>query len=221
MSLSRRELLTRALVAMGGVVLAPALASCGKNRASETMLRPWEVNLPLPKTIPAGWDPVTFNRLRGEQGAIPAAYLSDVRAAGGERRFIGMHLPYVVKPAAGVPEGFLAVMFGDPEKGYAAHPHASHDLEAGEPGHWFQWIRLRKAVALDTDEVQTNFSSWPEAASADSGRFISVDGSDLHASNGERTAYLVRLPQDVKSGDIVRIHAHCRLHGEFVDFLRV
>ncbi len=59
---------------------------------------------------PPGWDPITFNKLRGNQGAIPETYLSDINGPDGPLKHLGKHLPYVpVVPAELVPADKIAV----------------------------------------------------------------------------------------------------------------
>jgi len=178
--------------------------------------------LEVPPARPENWDPIAFNRDRGNAGAIPESYLADVNGPDGETKHLGKHLPYVVDAAGSdVPEGYLALMWGDPSKGYAQHPNAPEGAEAYPRGHWYDWVRVRKAVAGDAEEIETGFSSWPEPGAGDTGRYLVAGGGSIEENGGKNTIYLVKLPPDVKPGDTVRIWAHCRYHGEYVDFVEV
>jgi hypothetical protein len=180
-------------------------------------------NVPeAPLVRPGNWDPVAFNRDRGNSGAIPESYLGDVNGPDGEAKHLGKHLPYAVDAAGlNMPEGYLALMWGDPAKGYAQHPNARKGAEAYPRGHWYDWVRVRKAVAGDAEEVETRFSNWPESGASDTGQYRVAEGGEIEANSGKDTIYLVKLPPDVKPGDTVRIWAHCLYHGEYVDFLEV
>jgi hypothetical protein len=220
-------------VATGALVLLPA---CGGSEttppAEDAAGSPTETTeagsgsapaadpLEVPTTPPAGWDPIAFNKERGNAGAIPEGYLDDVNGPDGELKHLGKHLPYVPKvDAALVPEGYLALMWGDPDKGHAMHPNAQVGAEAYPKGHFYDWVRVRKAVADEADEVETRFAGWPEPGEAASGRYAVLGGGGITDNGGKNTIYLVKLPADVKPGDAVRIHAHCHYHGEYVDFL--
>ena len=114
----------------------------------------------------------------------------------------------------------LALMWGDPSKGYARHPNAAPSA-ANPEGHWYDWIRVRKATTADAEERESRFSAWPPAGVRDNGTYVAFRGDDPSVDSGKGTIYLAQLPSDVRPGDVVRIHAHCRTHGEYVDFLTV
>ena len=129
----------------------------------------------------------------------------------------GKHLPYVpeLDPSL-VPEGHVAIMWGDPDEGYTRHPNAPKGDPGYPRGHWYNWVRVRKAVEGDAEEVESTFASWPADPA---GGFVVHGGGDLAADGGKNTVYLVKLPADVGPGDQVRVYGHCLYHGEYVDFL--
>lgn len=229
MSITRREVLERFALALGAAVLLPSVASCGAGRRGGNALDAPALGTRLPLVVPAGWDPIVFNRVRGNQGAIPEDYLPVINGKGGSSAHIGQHLPYVVNPPGGVPEGYVALMWGDPAKGHAPHTQSSNavmDAVAGGPahvgqGHRFDWIRIRQATPFDVDEVQSSYSDWPTPAVTDNGAYRAFDGDDIRARMGVGTVYLAALPEGVKAGDLVRVHAHCTKHGEYVDFVQI
>ncbi len=171
----------------------------------------------IPAAKPTDWDAMAFNRARGATGAIPAAYMIKIEEEGGDTGHLGKHLPFV--PEFEAPEGKLAIMWGDPSKGHAQHPNADRAESNNNEGHWYNWIRVRKATA-DAEEVETTFDGWP-SISASTGTYAVLGGGDIADNGGKNTIYLADLPSDVQSGDTVRIHAHCLTHGEYVDFLVV
>ena len=171
----------------------------------------------IPAAKPADWDAMAFNRARGATGAIPAAYMITIEEEGGDVGHLGKHLPFV--PEFEAPAGKLALMWGDPAKGHAQHPNADRAESNNNEGHWYNWIRVRKATA-DAQEVETTFDGWP-AISASTGSYAVLGGGDIAENGGKNTVYLVELPSDVASGDTVRVHAHCLTHGEYVDFVVV
>ena len=177
---------------------------------------------PVPLTRPEGWDAMTFNRDRGNAGAIPDTYLDDINGPNGDAGHLGKHLPYIpdVDPAL-VPEGFVALMWGDPEKGHVRHPNAAANPETGYIGHWYNWIRVRRAVDGDSDEIQSTFNAWPSPQADDSGTYLVHGGGDIMADTGKNTIYLVGLPDGAAQGDEIRVYAHCLHHGEYVDFLTI
>jgi len=228
----RREFLRQLAIATGGVVVLPMAVSCtgdGKeggqtkaevaNAGVDLVESKMEV---VPLTRPVDWDPVAFNTVRGGEGAIPALYMEQINAPDGVVNHMGKHLPYVpsIDPSL-VPEGYLAIMWGDPEKGHAMHPQAPAKTEAYPLGHWYNWIKVRKSVEGEAIEVASAFTSWPGPAEGDTGLFVAADGGDLAADSGKNTVYLVKLPDDVAPGDTVRIYGHCLYHGEYVDFVTV
>lgn len=227
---SRRAFLQHLAASTGAVVLLPQVVACGSNAASEPPSEPTASTvggetvdpLAIPQTKPADWDPIAFNRARGNAGAIPESYLADVNGPDGELKHLGKHLPYVPNLDSGVApiaEGMLAIMWGDPSKGHAMHPNAAPTGENPD-GHWYDWIRVREASA-EAAELESRFSGWPAVGAEDNGAYAALEGGDPTADAGKNTVYLVQLPPDVRSGDVIRIHAHCRTHGEYVDFLQV
>ena len=176
----------------------------------------------VPEVEPEGWDPIAFNRDRGNAGSIPESYHDDINGPDGEAKHLGKHLPYVPDTTGlEIPEGYIALMWGDPARGYAKHPNAPKGAEAYPEGHWYDWVKIRKAVEGDAEEAETTFSGWPEAGPSDSGKFLVAGGGAIEEDGGKNTIYLVKLPADVKPGDTVRVWAHCLYHGEYVDFVEV
>ncbi len=229
----RREFLWQVGAAAGCTVLVPIATSCTRQEAgttpegvasegggagSEAAAAPDP--LALPRTRPEGWDPIAFNRDRGNAGAIPESYRGDVNGPTGPQDHLGKHLPFVPESiGADPPAGFLAIMWGDPSLGHARHPNSPRGTEGYERGHWYDWVRVRKAVAGEAEERESRFSDWPTPAEGDTGRFAALEGDDVAGDGGRNTVYLVALPADAAPGDLVRIHAHCLYHGEYVDFL--
>lgn len=226
----RREFITRLATATGAVVLAPVVQACGGStpkpesaptgHASETVVEVLSVPVPLAK--PEGWDPIVYNRERGNAGAIPASYLPAVNAADGVQNALGKHLPYIPQiDASLVPAGYIAIMWGDESKGYARHPNAVPGPKNENKGHWFNWIRLRKATDGTAEETESLFSAWPQTQTSDNGRFTSDNGGDVQANDGKDTVYLVALPPGAHPGDELRVYGNCLTHGEYVDFLTI
>lgn len=224
---SRRAFLQLA-ASTGAVVFLPQVVGCGSSAESEARPEP-EVSsgqetvadpLAIPRTKPADWDAIAFNRERGNAGAIPESYLTDVNGPEGELKHLGKHLPYVPSldtAVVALPAGVLPIMWGDPSKGHALHPNAPPSDENPD-GHWYNWIRVRKATENAT-EVESHYSGWPSVVEGDNGAYAALEGTDPAADAGKNTVYVVQLPPDVGPGDVVRIHAHCLTHGEYVDFL--
>lgn len=176
----------------------------------------------VPLARPEGWDAIAFNRDRGNAGAIPESYLGDINGPDGEVKHLGKHLPYVPDTTGlEIPDGYVAIMWGDPTAGYAQHPNAPKGAESYPDGHWYDWVRIRKAAEGEAEEVETAFEGWPEPGADDSGRFLVAGGGSIEDSGGKNTIYLVELPPGVKSGDAIRVWAHCLYHGEYVDFIEV
>ncbi|MBL8678882.1 MAG: hypothetical protein JNK05_06935 [Myxococcales bacterium] len=243
MKSTRRELLQwlQNWAALAGVVaIAPAAVGCGTSNANADnganggasgagassggaagQAAAGASNGEIPKAKPASWDPIAFNRDRGNAGAIPESYRAQINGADGATAHLGKHLPYVPEmPAGAVAAGMLAIMWGDPAKGHAKHPNAAPS-ESNPTGHWYNWIRVRKATDAEAQEAESRFSSWPAAGSGDNGRYAAREGTDPAADAGKNTVYLVALPSDVQPGDTVRVHAHCLTHGEYVDFVTI
>jgi hypothetical protein len=225
MNSTRRDFVTLLAGATGALVLLPVGCTTTSSQSSSTTPNPPGAArtpdpLALPRT-PDGFDALAFNRARGNAGAIPDSYRAAINANDGDQNALGKHLPYVPKLAAGVvPAGLLALMWGDPSKGHAPHPNAAPTPEVPS-GHWYNWIRVRKATEADAVENEAKFSAWPTPVAGDDGRYAAAAGDDVTADKGKNTVYLVPLPPDVKPGDVVRIHAHCLTHGEYVDFVTV
>jgi hypothetical protein len=210
----------RDLAALGAAVVWPVGAGCAKPPRAASPPHPVGKSDPLaiPRTRPTDWDPIAFNRARGNAGAIPSSYLPKINGPDGAVAHLGKHLPYVPS-AVRAPAAMLALMFGDTAKGYAAHPNAAPS-PALPTGHWFDWIRLRRAVDDDAEERESRFTGWPVSARDDNGKLAALLGDDPAQSDGKNTVYLVELPRDVRSGELLRVHASCRTHGEYVDFVQ-
>jgi hypothetical protein len=177
---------------------------------------------PVPLCRPDDWDPIAFNRDRGNAGAIPESYRDAINGPDGVTAHLGKHLPYF--PDLGevpVPAGFAAIMWGDPSQGYLRHPNAEPNESNNHEGHWYNWIRIRKAVDGEAEELQSTYTGWPLAGEGDSGAYAVFGGGDITEDSGKNTIYLAALPADLEPGDTIRIHAHCLTHGEYVDFLTV
>lgn len=226
----RREFLRQLAIATGGVVVLPMTISCqgetnpktseGVEEGAVEVVEPVMAAVPL--VLAADWDSVAFNTERGNAGGIPQGYLPDINGPDGVAKHMGKHLPYVPSvDKALVPEGYLAIMWGDPTKGHAMHPQAPKGTEVYPLGHWYNWIRVRKAIEGKALEVESGFTEWPGPSEGDIGLFVAADGGELMADGGKNTVYLVKLPDDVGPGDTVRIYGHCLYHGEYVDFVTV
>jgi len=241
---SRRQLIRD----LGGVLALATMASCERQRdggsrrdvrAGETEKKgasgdepPTDAKPPRasadkprvpaapPLTRPEAWDPIAYNRERGNAGAIPESYREAVNGPDGVKKHLGKHLPYQPELTTEVvPEGYMALMWGDPKKGYTRHPNADRGPANDNEGHWYNWIRIRKAVEEDATEAETGFSGWPKTAEGDTGKYAGFAGKEITSDQGKNTIYLARLPNGVEPGDTVRIWAHCLTHGEYVDFL--
>lgn len=228
----RRVFLKNLAMVTGGVVLMPYVISCGTNPpVVESMPEP-EVDTSaaeevvvdataVPVTKPEGWEPIAYNTARGNMGFIPDTYLPDVNGPDGPLKHVGKHLPYVPKiDAAMVPAGFIAIMWGDPELGRAKHPNAPKS-EDNPTGHWYNSIKIRKAVDGEAEELISVYSNWPGTEEGDNGAYAVSGGGDITADSGKNTVYLAALPAGLQKGDTIRIWAHCLTHGEYVDFLTI
>jgi hypothetical protein len=236
MKSTRRELLQQLATVSGLAILAPVAVACTPSSTSANGNGATDTNAnsianassggasasaEIPKARPEGWDPVAYNRDRGNAGAIPETYRAQINSADGATQHLGKHLPYVATIAAGaVPAGMLALMWGDPSRGNAKHPNAPPS-ESNPTGHWYNWVKIRKATDGEAQESESRFSAWPAAGASDTGRYAAHEGTDPAADAGKNTVYLVALPADVRPGDVVRVHAHCLTHGEYVDFVTV
>ena len=174
----------------------------------------------VPLTKPADWDPLAYNKKRGNEGAIPHAYLPSINGPDGEKKHLGKHLPYVPKlDGVVLPAGYLALMWGDPAKGYAKHPNAKEGAESYALGHWYDAIELRKASQDDVPAVKSLYSGWPTVGASDSGKYLAFGGGQVEDEGGKNTIYLAKLPPDLAPGDTVRVFGHCCYHGDYVDFV--
>jgi hypothetical protein len=222
---TRRTFLKQLATATSAVVLAPLTSACGEppiNPEAPPVTTGAEVArsappMPdVPDVLPSTWNAISFNRDRGNAGAIPESYRASINGADGETKHIGKHLPYLARvDPSHVPAGYLALQWGDPARGYTPHPNAAPGPDNGGEGHWFDWIRVRKAIA-SASEKESTYPMWP-GAEADG--FAVIGGGDITSNAGKDTVYLVALPEDVAPGDTIRVYAHCRTHGEYVDFL--
>jgi hypothetical protein len=233
MTTTRRDLIELLAAAAGASVLAPLAVGCGASGGSgagttsdttggEAPRTSTEADpLAVPTTRPEGWDAIAFNRARGNAGAIPEDYRDEINGADGELMHLGKHLPYVpTLPAGVVPAGMIALMWGDPSLGRTRHPNAPPS-ETVPTGHWYDWIRIRKATDEGAVETTSTYGGWPAVLDTDNGRIVAQEGTDPTTDLGKNTVYLAQLPQGVVSGDVIRIHANCLTHGEYVDFLTV
>ncbi|MBW2257139.1 MAG: hypothetical protein JRI25_21445 [Deltaproteobacteria bacterium] len=240
-AVDRREFLAKLTLTTGGLLLLPLAASCGGGSEEVTDAadpgppEPTEPTGPaepvatpeatkdlpaVPLVEPDGWDPIAFNKTRGNAGAIPESYHASINGPDGDTAHLGKHLPFVPQvDASVVPAGMLALMWGDPAKGHARHPNAPKGDAKLPKGHFYDWVRVRKATEGEAEEVETTFADWPEKGDGDAGGYAVLGGGDITDDGGKSTIYLVKLPADVAPGDRVRIYAHCLYHGEYVDFL--
>ena len=239
---TRREFLTNLAGATGAIVLMPVVTSCKKKDAepeerpqtkppqvhpdnakkSEQKKDPPKAAGPAepPTAKPEGWDPIKYNKDRGMAGAIPESYHKSINGEDGDNKHLGKHLPFQPKVEAKmVPDGFIAIMWGDPEKGHAKHPNAAKGPDNNNEGHWYNWIKVRKAADGDAEELKSEYTDWPGTGEGDSGKYAVFGGGDIKEDGGKNTIYLAGLPKDLKAGDTIRIWAHCLTHGEYVDFL--
>lgn len=217
---TRRAFLQTTAKITGAAVLFPSI-SCSPKGTASSMSQILPVSgLTLPETLPDNWDPVSFNRVRGESGKIPSEYMKKINAADGIPKHLGKHLPYIPQLENGlVPAGFVALMFGDPSKGYARHPNAIRSSANQNQGHWYNWIKLSKAAPSST-EITSTYSNWPGIEEGDSGSYaVFGDANDPLSDGGRNTIYLAKLPVGLQKGDKIRMWAHCLTHGEYVDFL--
>jgi len=200
------------------VLLLPTSVGCASSNASTPQAAAPRAD-ELPRVRPENWDPLAFNRARGNAGAIPEEYRAKINGPDGDRQHLGKHLPYTPSQVQ-APAGMLAVMWGDSSRGYAKHPNARRSAEL-PTGHWFDWIRVRRATHEDAEERESRFTDWPATAPSDNGRLSAIPGSTPERDDGKDTVYLVELPTGVRPGEWVRVHGHCLTHGEYVEFLRV
>lgn len=239
---NRRAFLKQLATSTGAVVLMPLVTSCKKQekedeaptekpeaeaKPAETTEEPKaepaaEAKAEIPQTKPEGWDPIAYNRERGNAGAIPESYRESINGPDGEKKHLGKHLPYIPEVDASlVPEGFIAIMWGNPELGYTRHPNAPRSEANNNEGHWYNWIKLRKATDEEAEELQSTYTDWPGNTDEATGKYAVFGGGDITADSGKNTIYMAALPPDVQPGDTVRVWAHCLTHGEYVDFITV
>jgi hypothetical protein len=246
MTRNRREFLQDIAAVTGAIVLMPIVTACEDGgtppndtkakmpEAKKAEAKKAEAKKPeakkatmadVPKELPKDWDAVAFNKKRGNDGAIPKTYHASINGPDGDAKHLGKHLPYIPKLDAkvAVPAGFIAVMWGNPEKGHAKHPNAAKGPANNNEGHWYNWIKVRKAVAGEAEELQSTYVEWPgtdnKAGKDATGAYAAFGGGDISADGGKNTIYMAALPKDCKPGDTVRIYSHCLTHGEYVDFI--
>lgn len=175
----------------------------------------------VPEAKPADWQPIQFNMARGLAGAIPKSYHDEIKSKTGDKKHLGKHLPYVPDIASRrVPKGYIPIMWGDPSKGYAQHPNTPRTKKDPD-GHWYTWIKIRKATPGQAEEMITRFDNWPKPSKKVDGKIIAHKGRNPIANSGKNSVYLAKLPKDVQSGDTIRVWAYCINHGEYVDFIQV
>jgi hypothetical protein len=214
----RRQFLGQLAALTSSVLLLPrvAVSSTDEEILDETL----DNLLEVPLTKPADWDPIAFNRLRGNAGAIPVEYLAEINGPDGNTKHLGKHLPYIPEVDVSlIPLGFVALMWGNAAKGYARHPNAPPNPTNNYQGHWFNWIRIRKATADDAPQMESTYSHWPATNPSDTGAYAIYNDGDITDEDGKNTIYLAALPPAVAPGDTVRVWAYCLTHGEYVDFL--
>ncbi|MBF0224544.1 MAG: hypothetical protein HQK76_03730 [Desulfobacterales bacterium] len=209
--LKRREFLKQACKLTGCLIIMPLATSCKVNNNP----------LSIPLSKPSDWNPIDFNRKRGNAGAIPTSYLKDINGPDGEKKHIGKHLPYIPEIDIDIPKGFIPIMWGDPSKGYIPHPNAPADKTKNYEGHWYNWIWIRKARERWAESCQSTYSGWPQIMTGDTAGYMVSGGGDITDKKGVNTIYIAALPEGIKKGDTLRIWAHCLTHGEYVDFIRV
>jgi hypothetical protein len=217
---TRRTFLLQLSRATGAVVLMPLVSRCGGATAVEEAAV--GTIAPVPLVLPDGWDPIAYNRDRGNAGAIPESYWESINGPDGEAGHLGKHLPYVpdVDPTV-VPDGFIAIMWGDSDKGHAQHPNAARGEANNFEGHWYNSIKIRKATDADSEELESTYVDWPGIGEESTGAYAVFGGGEISDDSGKHTIYLAALPSDVGPGDTIRIHAHCLTHGEYVDFVQI
>lgn len=211
---TRRQFLHQMTGMAGAMIVFPVFYSCSPSPGTALD------DIPFSKL--ANWDPIAFNRKRGNAGAIPESYLDDINGPDGEKKHLGKHLPYLPEidsPAA--TKGFIPLMWGDPSLGYVRHPNAVPGPDNNNEGHWYTWIKIRKATPMWAQTAESTYADWPEAKDPSTGSYAVYGGGDIREDSGKNTIYLAKLPPDVKPGDRVRIWAHCLRHGEYIDFLTI
>ena len=99
MTITRRTFAQQLATLTGGFVLLPAISACKSGPTLKAAAPPTRAVQPkraarseravLPWEKPADWDPLAFNRKRGNAGAIPASYLSDINGPDGDTKHVG------------------------------------------------------------------------------------------------------------------------------------
>lgn len=211
-NINRREFIKQTGLVTGSLILFPGAAACSSDTLSDTG--------EIVRVKPSGWNPVLYNKNRGNAGAIPKSYLDDINGPDGETQHIGKHLPYIpeIDPSI-IPKGFVPLMWGNPEKGHFPHPNAGTDGSSNSGGHWYNRIRIRKAVRWCAKTSETVFNGWPEIKPGDSGSYAVFNRGKITDKQGIKTIYMVMLPPDVSPGDTIRIQADCLQHGQYIDFV--
>ncbi|MFT6399762.1 MAG: hypothetical protein ACJAYU_004531, partial [Bradymonadia bacterium] len=100
-------------------------------------------------------------------------------------------------------------------------PNAERSDANNDEGHWYNSIKLRKAMAGEAEEAESTYVDWPGIGDGATGAYAVFGGGDITENSGKNTIYMAALPSDVAAGDWVRVHAHCLTHGEYVDFIQV
>ncbi len=211
--LNRREFIKQAGLVTGSLILFPAAASSSSKGYTSDKCE-------IVRITPPGWDPITYNRNRGNAGAIPKSYIDDINSPDGDTKHIGKHLPYIpeIDPSI-ILKGYVPLMWGDPEKGHFPHPNAGTDGSSDSGGHWFNRIRIRKSARWCVKTSETVFSGWPETKPEDSGSYAVFNRGEITDKNGIKTIYMAILPPDIGPGDTIRIQADCLQHGQYIDFI--
>jgi hypothetical protein len=222
---NRREFFRHLAAITGSFVVAPVVVACGASALSGNKINPQATvdasGAPkIPMVRPENWDGISFNKDRGLKGAIPKSYYPDITGPDGEKGHLGKHLPYIPKiDPADYPNGYIPVMWGDPALGYTQHPSQEKGSEGYPRGHWFNWIRVRKAVTEDAEERESQFFNWPGPDDVDGTVFGVFGKGDIRENTGKNTIYMLASPPDLASGDVIRVYGHCLYHGEYVDFI--
>lgn len=213
--LDRREFFKTTLGLAGFSLMLPVISACESGPDTKGVM--------LPMEKPKNWNPIEFNKKRGNSGAIPDSYLPAINGPDGVKKHLGKHLPFIPKldPKIVIPAGYIPIMWGDPSKGHTPHPNAIPGPDNNYLGHWYNRIELRRAISIYAQTQISTYNGWPDNTDNDSGRYLSLTGGSLTEANGINTVYLAKLPSDVQKGDTVRVLAHCLTHGEYVDFINI
>lgn len=228
--MNRREFNKKIVIAGGALTLLPTITSCTTSGQTPTRTVGSD---DIPLTLTSDWDPIAYNRIRGNAGAIPESYLPSINGPDGENKHLGKHLPYIpndirknldpwlieAQATLTSTHPLILMMWGDPDKGHAKHPNAA--AAPDKPGHWYNWIKIREATNSPAEEVTSRYSNWPANQSGDTGSYLSHTHTAIDSASGKDTIYVAALPKGLMlgSGKTIRIHAHCLTHGEYVDFL--